>query len=272
MRMQSSPSRLRRLRLRRPDATAQHRIAAVLALALLAGGGAAALTAHGRSGAGRAAYPAAPAAAADPGGGPLTGAETRRAAVLAGGAATGTAAGTGGTAAAPTGRDVHGKPGAEVLESEREPLAKGAKATADTVARVSLYDYAANELITRRVDVSTGRVLSTARQHGVQPPATADEVRQAVTLLLADPKLGPGLRAQYRAATGKALTSPDQLDTQATVFDRVNRAALKNPAPVATCGTDRCVQLLTRVPDGKWIDTSRIVIDLSARRVAVIDL
>jgi hypothetical protein len=32
------------------------------------------------------------------------------------------------------------------------------------------------------------------------------------------------------------------------------------------------VQLLTRVPDGKWIDTSRIVIDLSARRVAVIDL
>jgi hypothetical protein len=264
MRMQLSP-----LRLRRPTAAARNRIAAAVALAVLAGGGAAALTVHDRSSGDHAAYSAAaPAAAADPGGGPLTSAETRRAAVLAGGA--GTAAG--GPAATPAGRDVHGKRGAEVLESEREPLAKGAKATTDTVAEVNLYDYAANELITRRVDVSTGRVLSTARQHGVQPPATADEVKQAVTLLLADPKLGPGLRSQYRAATGKTLSSPDQLDTQATIFDRMNRVALKNPAPVAKCGTDRCVQLMTRVPGGKWIDTSRIVIDLSARRVAVIDL
>jgi hypothetical protein len=36
---------------------------------------------------------------------------------------------------------------------------------------------------------------------------------------------------------------------------------------VADCAKHRCVRLFIRLPKGKWLDTSRIVIDLSAKKI-----
>jgi hypothetical protein len=220
--------------------------------------------------------------------GPLTAAQQRQAADLARDSAPGAVNGrsattptrtpaTGGTAepGAPAERDVHGRAGAEVLDSTRLPLAKDAPAQPHVVAQVDLYDYATDSLLTRDVDLSTGQVTGTVRQRGVQPPPTADEVKQALALLLADPRLGAGLRTDYAAETGKTLTSPSQFAVQGLTYRTyANPASGGAPGgnPVAQCGAHRCVQLFVRVPGGKWIDTSRIVIDLSARRVAVIKL
>lgn len=219
--------------------------------------------------------------AADSDAGRLTPAQERRAAELAGGSAAGTSgrpgapgspatAGGGGTAgpARTAERDVHGGAGAEVLDSAGLPLPKGTPAGRHTMAQVDLYDYATDSLLTRDVDLSTGQVAGTVRRHGVQPPPVADEVRQALALLLADPRLGPGLRTDYTAETGKPLRGPAQLAAQGMTY----RAGQAAGASVARCGVHRCVQLFVRVPGGKWIDTSRVVIDLSARRVAVISL
>lgn len=233
-----------------------------------------------------------PAAVADPGSGPLSRAQERRAAQLARSApvsapVSGPASGpvsaapsTPGRTATPrrtatAERDVRGAAGAEVLDSSRLPLAKGAAASR-VQARVELYDYATDSLLTRTVDLSTGRVTGTLRRHGVQPPPTADEARQALAVILADRRLGPGLRTDYTAATGKALTGPSQLVVQAMTYRThagTGPAATAARDPLAVCGTHRCVQLFVRVPDGgPWIDTSRLVIDLSARRVAVVRL
>ena len=91
-------------------------------------------------------------------------------------------------------------------------------------------------------------------------------------IILADRRLGEGMRASYKAETKKRLTSPSQLRIQGMAFLGSRAEGSKGAEQVAQCGTHRCVQLFVRIPGGKWIDTSRIVIDLSAGRTAVIGL
>ncbi|MFG2575854.1 Tat pathway signal sequence domain protein [Streptomyces sp. NPDC048481] len=131
-------------------------------------------------------------------------------------------------------------------------------------AEVSFYDYRNDTLLTRTVNLDTGKVEATGVQHGVQPPLGPAEQTEVARLLIADP-LGAGLRADYKDATGKALTSPAQLQLASMVYRAVPGA---EPAVLDKCGEHRCARLLTKVKNGPWIDTRSLIVDLSTGKVA----
>ncbi|MDC0771635.1 Tat pathway signal sequence domain protein [Streptomyces sp. HD] len=135
-------------------------------------------------------------------------------------------------------------------------------ANAPRRADVTVYDYRDDTLVTKTVNLDTGKVEQTATQHGVQPPLSLAEQNEAAKLLIADP-LGADLKADYKDATGKELTSPDQLQLSSMVY----RAAAGGSASVEKCGEHRCTRLFPKIKNGSWIDARDFVIDLSARKV-----
>ncbi|MET7933099.1 hypothetical protein [Streptomyces sp. NPDC005322] len=252
--------------------------------AVLAGGGIAALNTAGSPaspGTSRPAQPAQPAAAIASHTGPLTSEEARKASRIAVGDATGQDPSPRGKGDRSKGdrsgeggkeRNATGGSGAEVLDTHRPLRDKSAPAAPDSEAEVQLYDYASDALITRLVDLRSRKVIRSDRRRGVQPPPTLAEVRQAVKIILDDRRLGPRMRDSYASETKKTLASPSQLLVQGMAFLHSRARGLSGAQKVSRCGVHRCVQLFVRIPGGKWIDTSRIVIDLSARRAAVIGL
>ena len=131
-------------------------------------------------------------------------------------------------------------------------------------ADVTYYDYKDDSLVTKTVNLDTGKVERTDTQHGVQPPISRDESIEAAKLLIADP-LGAGLKADYKDATGKELTSPEQQLTLNSMVYRATSGA--QSGTLADCGKHRCVRLFPKIKNGAWIDTRAFVIDLSARKV-----
>ncbi|MFI1030844.1 Tat pathway signal sequence domain protein [Streptomyces sp. NPDC020951] len=163
----------------------------------------------------------------------------------------------------------------EDVDGDRGPQSLGvdlAEPEADEVddagaprrAEVSFYDYKTDTLLTKTVNLDTGKVESSGTQQGVQPPLSSAEQNEAASLLIADP-LGADLKADFKDATGKALTSPDQLQLASMVYRAAPGA---QSAVLDKCGEHRCVRLLTKVKNGPWIDTRSLVVDLSTRKVA----
>jgi hypothetical protein len=134
-------------------------------------------------------------------------------------------------------------------------------------ADVTFYDYRDDTLVTRTVDLDSGKVVATGTQHGVQPPLSSAEYAEAASLLIADP-LGADLKADYKDATDKELTDPNQLLLTGAVYRAVPGG---QPAVLDKCGEHRCVRLFPKVKNGPWIDARSFVIDLSARKVAKLD-
>ncbi|MFJ3668962.1 Tat pathway signal sequence domain protein [Streptomyces sp. NPDC090106] len=134
-------------------------------------------------------------------------------------------------------------------------------------ADVTYYDYKDDTLVTRTVNLDTGKVEATTTNHGVQPPLSEAEETEAARLLLASP-LAAGLKGDYRDATDQALTSPGQLQLNSMIFKADPGI---RPAALAVCGEHRCATLSPKVRNGPWIDTRDLVIDLSARKVVAID-
>ncbi|WP_037671655.1 hypothetical protein [Streptomyces griseus] len=168
-----------------------------------------------------------------------------------------------------SGENVEGARGPQRLTVDiAEPEAGELDATdAPRRAVVTFYDYKSDELVTRTVNLDTGKVEETSRQHGVQPPLSRDENTEAAQLLIAD-KLGADLKADYKDATGNELTSPDQLQLNAAIYRATPGA---QPAALDKCGEHRCVRLFPKVKNGPWIDARHLIVDLSARKVAVLD-
>jgi hypothetical protein len=133
-------------------------------------------------------------------------------------------------------------------------------------ADVTFYDYKDDTLVTRTVNLDTGKVEQTGTQHGVQPPLSRAELSEAAQLLIDDP-LGAGLKADYEDAVDKELTSPDQLLLAGAVYRAVPGG---QPAVLDQCGEHRCVRLFPKIKNGSWIDARSLVIDLSARKVAAL--
>ncbi|MFF1508088.1 Tat pathway signal sequence domain protein [Streptomyces sp. NPDC058326] len=131
-------------------------------------------------------------------------------------------------------------------------------------AEVRLYDYARDELLTRTVNLDTGKVERSGAQRGVQPSAHPEELREALELILASP-LGKGVKEDYKDATGKELTSTTQLWFNGDLYRTYREKDV--PAQLARCGEHRCVRLVTKVLNGAWIDTRNLIVDLSARTV-----
>ncbi|MCF3120080.1 Tat pathway signal sequence domain protein [Streptomyces arenae] len=162
-------------------------------------------------------------------------------------------------------RDVEGDRGPQLLStnlSEPEPGDNGA--AAPRRAEVVYYDYKKDAVITRTVNLETGKVDDTATTQNVQPPPSQEELAEGARLLIADP-LGKGLKKDFKHATGKALTGPDQLQLSGMVFRK--ETVERVPADLAACGKNRCLQVVTKVKNGPWIDTRSFVVDLSTRSV-----
>nr|WP_206325026.1 MULTISPECIES: Tat pathway signal sequence domain protein [unclassified Streptomyces] len=184
---------------------------------------------------------------------PLTDAELARARELALGPAADSAAR----------QDVDGDRGRpQHLGTELADPAPGQETTRR--AQVRFYDYARDELVTRTVDLATGKVETTAARRGVQPSAHPEELRAALELILASP-LGKGVEEDYRDATGTELTSADQLWFNGDVYRTYREKNV--PEALSRCGEHRCVRLVTKVRNGAWIDTRNIIVDLSAKNV-----
>ncbi|MFD5859412.1 Tat pathway signal sequence domain protein [Streptomyces chartreusis] len=168
------------------------------------------------------------------------------------------------------GEDVEGDRGPQRLGVDiAEPDADEVDdANAPRRAEVSFYDYKADALVTRIVNLDTGKVEETSTEHGVQPPLSRDEYAEAAKLLIADP-LGADMKADFKDATDKELTSPEQLQLNGAVYRATPGA---QPAVLDKCGEHRCVRLFPKVKNGPWIDARSFVIDLSARKVAKLDM
>lgn len=128
-------------------------------------------------------------------------------------------------------------------------------------AEAYLYDYAEDAVIVRTVDLADAKIVEESKGKGVQPPPSKREETRAAELLLADPKLGKGVRRSYARAAGRELKSAADLSLRGLIFTQ----------PTGACHTHRCVRLFVRLPDGKFLDTSRIVIDLSAKKIHTLE-
>jgi hypothetical protein len=151
-------------------------------------------------------------------------------------------------------------PAPELLKVEREVPVKGAAADTARRARVDVYRYESDTLVTLVVDPATGRVVSTTTSTGVQLPLTANEQATAVLLALEDPAVGPRIAAEYRRVSGgRTLTDPDaQLRVAALVFlaDSMPNRPLGN---ASSCGAQRCAQLLLQTSEDVLMEIMPIV-------------
>lgn len=165
-------------------------------------------------------------------------------------------------------QDVDGDRGPQRLSVElARPDTAEPDARAPRRADVTFYDYEDDTLIIRTVDLATGTVARTGTQRGVQPPLSRAEQTEAARLLIADP-LGAGLKADYKDATGRELTSPDQLELFAMVYRAAPGA---RPGALDRCGEHRCARLFPKAANGPWIDARHLVVDLSTREVAALN-
>ncbi|MGC5011075.1 hypothetical protein ACLQ2R_09960 [Streptosporangium sp. DT93] len=129
-----------------------------------------------------------------------------------------------------------------------------------------LYDYGGDRLIVRTVDLGRGTVVRETVEQGVQPPPSKEEETTAAGLLLADPGFGKGLREAYARAGGGALRSAAALGLRGLIFTPSGESG-----SARQCETHRCLRLFVRLPDGTWLDTSRVVVDLSAKKIHTLE-
>jgi hypothetical protein len=135
------------------------------------------------------------------------------------------------------------------------------------LADAFVYDYADDRLTVRTIDVGRSVVVRTADATGVQPPPSREEETRAAELLLQHPKLGKGVRSSYAKLARRPLRSSGDLHLRGLIFSPDHVHDERSAKAVAACARHRCVRLFVRLPKGKWLDTSRIVIDLSAAEI-----
>ncbi|WP_030787856.1 hypothetical protein [Streptomyces sp. NRRL S-920] len=164
-----------------------------------------------------------------------------------------------------SGRDVEGDRGPQLLSTNlSEPDPTDAGAAAPRRAEVVYYDYKKDAVITKTVNLESGKVDDTTTAQNVQPPPSQEELAEGARLLIGDP-LGKGLKQDFKHATGKALTGPQQLQLSGMVFRK--ETVKRVPSDLTECGKHRCLQVVTKVKNGPWIDTRSLVVDLSTRTV-----
>ncbi|MBB2946443.1 hypothetical protein FB565_006211 [Actinoplanes lutulentus] len=140
--------------------------------------------------------------------------------------------------------DVTGKAGPEYLSAEVDPEAGGRQ------AELYFYDYKTEKLVKQVVDLKTGKLAKSFAATGMQPPASEQETKTALELLVADP-------------LGQSLAGMDGLVPTAHIY-----TAKPADQGASQCGKSRCVQLIVQTEDGEFLSVSEFVVDLSGRTVA----
>ncbi|MGA4544152.1 Tat pathway signal sequence domain protein [Uniformispora flossi] len=160
-------------------------------------------------------------------------------------------------------RTVTGAAGPEPLTVDlSDPLpAETDPGKAPRRADVYFYNYADNTLAKRVVNLTAGVLERSSQAPNMQPAPSRTETAEALKLLVASPSGAP-LKAQYKAATGTELAGPEQLDANGSSY-----IADIGDTATAQCGAHRCLILFVKVRGGVYLDTTRTVVDLSARAV-----
>ncbi len=153
-------------------------------------------------------------------------------------------------------RNVAGEAGPEYLSADLDAEGGGRE------AELYFYDYRTDKLIKQVVDLRTGKVAKSFSAANMQPPASEREAAVALDLLLADP-LGAEFKAAYEKTTGKQLAGKEGLVATAHTYQ-----ARPADRGASQCGAKRCVQLIVETADGKFINVSDLIIDLSGHKVA----
>ncbi|MEU8133729.1 Tat pathway signal sequence domain protein [Streptodolium elevatio] len=160
-------------------------------------------------------------------------------------------------------RTVTGAPGPEPLTVDlSEPLPNETDPEkSPRRADVYFYNYADNTLVKRVVNLNAGVLERSAQAPNMQPAPSRPETAAALKLLVDSPA-GVALKAQYKAATGKDFTGVDELDANGSSY-----IAGPGDTTTAKCGAERCLILFVKVRGGVYLDTTRTVVNLSARTV-----
>ncbi|MFF3439974.1 hypothetical protein [Streptosporangium sp. NPDC002721] len=129
-----------------------------------------------------------------------------------------------------------------------------------------LYDYGGDRLIVRTVDLGRGEIVRETVARGVQPPPSKEEETTAAGLLLSHPAYGKVARDAYVKAGGGPPRSAADLGLRGLIFVPSGESG-----PAGECEVHRCLRLFVRLPDGTWLDTSRMVVDLSAKKIHTLE-
>ncbi|WP_100345648.1 hypothetical protein [Compostimonas suwonensis] len=158
--------------------------------------------------------------------------------------------------------DLFGEPGAQYISTN---VSEPASYT-DGARRFDLlyYDYTANQLIRFVTNLTTKTVESTTAGSGSQPAPTDTETIEAFRIALADP-LGAVMKEEFTALTGGEFTSAEQTEYGASSFS--SKASVLG---AENCGAERCVQIVAQTPDGTFLSTSNLVVNLSTKTVVSI--
>jgi hypothetical protein len=102
-------------------------------------------------------------------------------------------------------------------------------------------------------------------------PITSAETEAALQLILDHPRLGRALRDMTFQAIGLPLDAAWQIQAQGVPF--FVASALDTPLEkiTAICEYHRCAQLFIPFNDSTFIDTSNLVVDLSAGQLLWLD-
>jgi hypothetical protein len=138
-------------------------------------------------------------------------------------------------------------------------------------ADVFYYDYANDEAFVQVVNLKTGQVDLVNTLAGNPLPITSAETEAALQLILDHPRLGRALRDMTFQAIGLPLDAAWQIQAQGVPF--FVASALDTPLEkiTAICEYHRCAQLFIPFNDSTFIDTSNLVVDLSAGQLLWLD-
>ncbi len=160
--------------------------------------------------------------------------------------------------AATTVDTVSDRPTVEFLRVQAHRFGKSELSANKRWADSTAYDYTTDELITTVVDLDSNQVLSTKRTKNMQPPMASSEIKRAIEIVFQDDEERRILNAEFTRITGQTLTSIDQLQYKAFTFFADSMPNVVNRAS-ASCGAQRCAQLLLYTHDNIVFEVSPIV-------------
>jgi hypothetical protein len=158
----------------------------------------------------------------------------------------------------------------QLLYVERHDEAKDAPADARR-ADVFYYDYANDEAFVQVINLKTGQVDEVNVLVGNPLPITSAETEAALQLILDHPRLGRALRDMTFQAIGLPLDAAWQIQAQGVPFFVASAQDSPMEKITAICEFHRCAQLFIPFNDSTFIDTSNLVIDLSAGQLLWMD-
>lgn len=135
-------------------------------------------------------------------------------------------------------------------------------------ADVYVYNYDADTLEHRIVNLASNAIDATEVFTGVQLPPTTNEIQISVNLAFNHPQFHRDLAAWYKQLKGEELTSFDQLASKAFIF-HASAMGTANVGNAKVCGVERCVQLMVYTKDMVAFEQSPVV-NLSSQQLATV--